>query len=92
MLYSSKLKGRNKELSDLPATFSFSAVPELGIAVVVLFVEFAPVPLIARFSTLDSSFPIRCNILSSKTARVFFKSKSGKEMKPISITKENINK
>lgn len=58
----------------LPATLSFSAVPELGAAVVVLFVEFAAVPLITRFSTLDSSFPMRCKILSNRTASVFFRS------------------
>lgn len=58
----------------LPATLSFSTAPKLGAGVVVLLVEFAPVPLSTRFSTLDSSFPMRCKILSNKTASVFFRS------------------
>lgn len=45
---------------------------------VVLLVEFAPVPFSTRFSTLDSNFPMRCKILSNRTASVFFKSENEK--------------
>lgn len=57
----------------LPATLIFSSATKLGTAVVEL-VEFVPVPLITRLSTLDSNFPMRCKILSNSTARVFFRS------------------
>lgn len=68
-----------KQLPYPPATLSFSTAPKLGAGVVVLLVEFAPVPLSTRFSTLDSSFPMRCKILSNKTASVFFKSTNENE-------------
>lgn len=64
---------RDTESSFLPATLIFSSATKLGTAVVEL-LEFVPVPLMTRLSTFDSSFPMRCKILSSNTARVFFRS------------------